>query len=660
VSEFIAPIIASINEVLAAAIVIIAASMLLYNITRNLNNRVARSSGIVLSCVTFAYLCDVFLSLGPAEPATEAIVLRLQWIGIAFIPAALFHLSDALLATTGLPSRGRRRRVVRVLYVISGLFLLMAGFSDDLIDTVIQGDFVYLAGGPVFLVYLAYFLVACGVTFYNVQRARKRCLTTGSERRMAYLQATILTPALGIFPYSVIIGATPDISLLIQVLVNVANVVVVIMLVFLSYPLSFFGSDVPDRVVKVELLRFLLRGPGTGVVALSVIIFTRRAEEILSLPATDFMPLAVVAAVLVWQWSISLALPYMEQFLVYGDEDDEQLAKLQDLSDRLLTRGDLQQLIHATLEALCEYLRSGVAFVVSLPNGNRRIELIETIGDFPYTEDALRDERDTLRDLGDDAGRVAGRSAFQTWQEVYQIVPLYSKRIPVSVNGGDEDNDTPVTGLTLIGIMGVRITEEQLQLDDDEDAEVIYTFVQRAEQTLDDLLLQGEIYAALEGLLPQIRMTRSRADEVEYRPGRSGRPQKRELPTRDETYELVRAALRHYWGGPGMTRSRLMDLKVVQQEMESTDTPVHALRNVLQEAIERQKPDGERTMTDVEWTMYNILDLRFLERKKVKNVARRMSMSESDLYRKQRLAIEAVADTILEMEKETLNSQDLL
>jgi hypothetical protein len=151
-------------------------------------------------------------------------------------------------------------------------------------------------------------------------------------------------------------------------------------------------------------------------------------------------------------------------------------------------------------------------------------------------------------------------------------------------------------------------------------------------------------------------MTRSRADEVEYRPGRSGRPQKRELPTRDETYELVRAALRHYWGGPGMTRSRLMDLNVVQNEMEATDTPVHALRNVLQEAIERQKPDGERTMTDVEWTMYNILDLRFLERKKVKNVARRMSMSESDLYRKQRLAIEAVADAILEMEKEMLNS----
>ncbi len=653
-SEFIAPIIASVNEVLAAAIVIVAASLLLYNVTRNLNNRVARSSGIVLACVTFAYLCDVFLSLGPAEPATEAIVLRLQWIGIAFIPAALFHLSDALLATTGLPSRGRRRRVVRVLYVISSLFLLMAAFSDNLTKPITEGDLMYLSGGVVFPVYLAYFLVACAVTFYNVQRARKRCLTTGSERRMAYLQAAILTPALGIFPYSVIIGATPDISLLIQVLVNIANLVVIVMLVFLSYPLSFFGSDVPDRVVKVELLRFLLRGPGTGMVALTVIVFSRRAEEILSLSASDFIPLAVVAGVLFWQWTIALALPYLEKFLVYGDEDDEQLAKLQDLSDRLLTRGDLHQLISATLEALCDYLRSEVAFVVSLSNGEGAVELVQTIGDFQYSEDDLSDQRETLHDLGDDAERVAGRSAFQTWQGVYQIVPLYSKRTPVDADT-DDDGDIEA-GPTLIGMMGVRATAEQLQLDDDEDAEVIYTFVQRAEQTLDDLLLQGEIYAVLEGLLPQIRMTRSRADEVEYRPGRSGKPQKHALPTRDETYELVRAALRHYWGGPGMTRSRLMDLKIMQKAMETADTPVHALRNILQEAIERQRPDGERTMTDVEWTMYNILDLRFLERKKVKNVARRMSMSESDLYRKQRLAIEAVADTILEMEKEMLDS----
>ena len=40
------------NETLTTAIVVIAASMLLYNLTRNLRDRVARTSSVVLACVT--------------------------------------------------------------------------------------------------------------------------------------------------------------------------------------------------------------------------------------------------------------------------------------------------------------------------------------------------------------------------------------------------------------------------------------------------------------------------------------------------------------------------------------------------------------------------------------------------------------------------------
>jgi hypothetical protein len=38
----------------------------------------------------------------------------------------------------------------------------------------------------------------------------------------------------------------------------------------------------------------------------------------------------------------------------------------------------------------------------------------------------------------------------------------------------------------------------------------------------------------------------------------------------------------------------------------------------------------------------------------VREIARRLAMSESDLYRKQRVAIEAVARTLAEMEREEL------
>jgi uncharacterized membrane protein YwaF len=194
----------SVNETLTTAIVVLTASMLLYNLSRNLRNRVARTSGIVLLCVTIVSMCDVLISLGPSQTTLENIV-RAQWIGIAFIPAATFHLSDALLATTGLPSRGRRRRVTWLLYFIGALFVIDAAFTNDLIRPAIRGtELVNITGGSLFVVYIAFFLSAVTTAFINVQRARHRCLTRDTRRRMGYLQFAMLTPAFGVFPYSVL------------------------------------------------------------------------------------------------------------------------------------------------------------------------------------------------------------------------------------------------------------------------------------------------------------------------------------------------------------------------------------------------------------------------------------------------------------------------
>jgi hypothetical protein len=78
---------------------------------------------------------------------------------------------------------------------------------------------------------------------------------------------------------------------------------------------------------------------------------------------------------------------------------------------------------------------------------------------------------------------------------------------------------------------------------------------------------------------------------------------------------------------------------------------VNALRSVLSSAVERVRPTGERRFTG-EWMLYNILEMKFLEGRKVRDVALRLAMSEADLYRKQRVAIEAVARAIAQMERE--------
>jgi hypothetical protein len=391
-------------------------------------------------------------------------------------------------------------------------------------------------------------------------------------------------------------------------------------------------------VVKADLLRFMLRGPATGLLVLATIIFVTPATRILSFPAGSFVPFAVVAVVLLWQWSVALMLPWLEKRLIYFDEDDDQLEKLQSLSDRLLTRADLMQLIEATLEAICDFMRVRTAFLVSLSED--RPELVKIVGNTKITNDTLVEEAGILSELLPFSGDGEGMTLHE-WN-AYWLIPLYSRR------AGDHH---------LIGFIGIEARPPTLPLTSD-DTRTLETFVRRAARTLDDMRLQEEIYAALEGLLPQYSTTRRRAAEFEYKPGRGNVPLMNGSIDREQIVEQVRAALRHYWGGAGLTNSRLLELKVVRKMMEEEDNnPVNALRAVLQKAIDRQKPDSQRKMTAPEWTIYNILQLRFVERIKVREVAMRIALSEPDLYRKQRVAIEAVADSIIEMEDD-ISSQE--
>jgi hypothetical protein len=241
-------------------------------------------------------------------------------------------------------------------------------------------------------------------------------------------------------------------------------------------------------------------------------------------------------------------------------------------------------------------------------------------------------------------GQVSGEQAARASQ--YWMLPLYSRR---AYNG---------TGPRLIGLMGVEArldaAGDAVPLNDDE-MRTFDTLHWRAARALDDMMVQSEIYAALEGLLPQLTSTRERDDRVEYMQGRRPLPAPTTLPDRDDVVEQVQAALRHYWGGPGMANSRLLELNIVRQALIDNDNnPVKALRAALDRAIEVQKPPGERDLKSQEWLIYNVLYLRFIKGRKVRDTANMLYMSEANLYRKQNLAIEAVADTLMQMEQESL------
>ena len=485
-----------------------------------------------------------------------------------------------------------------------------------------------ISAGGLFLAYIFYFVGGNAFAFYNVQRARKRCLTAATARRMAYLQAAILTPALGIFPYSVLLQPGDEFSVFGLLVINTANVIIILMLVFLSYPLYFFGTEIPDRLVKKQLLDFLLRGPATGLIALAVVNFTNQATRLLGLPGEALTPPAVVGSVLLWQWFVALALPHLELLFIYRDEDEKQISRLQSLGERVMTLSDLSQLVSATTESICDYLRIDQAFVILIDDG----EFLQRIGPLSF------DAADLLADsptLGAVAETGKDRAALK-WRE-YALVPLYSRRAET----------------LFIGILGLLQSGDALADEIKDPKSALRGYISRVEKSLDDMRLQAEMVSLLEGLLPQFQMTRSRALQLEYRQSNRARAAMTLQPDRDELFEQVRAALRHYWGGSGMTQSNLLNLRIVRRRVTAAeDTPINALRGILQDCIGALKPVGERKLTSPEWTLYNILQLRFLERRKVRDVARRLSMSEADLYRKQRVAILAVTDLILQRESD--------
>jgi hypothetical protein len=199
----------------------------------------------------------------------------------------------------------------------------------------------------------------------------------------------------------------------------------------------------------------------------------------------------------------------------------------------------------------------------------------------------------------------------------------------------------------LMGLIGILRQGEQ-SLDEDH-REALALLAQRAALAMEDRFRQQQLFASLQTLTPQMDMVQKLRAAARY----DGSPMLSAPPADLENKTVsrwVKDALGHYWGGPKLTQSPLLKLYVVQQALEENErNPANALREILAKAIDKTRPEGERRFTG-EWLLYNILEMKFLEGKKVREIAMRLAMSEADLYRKQRVAIEAVAAAILEME----------
>jgi len=623
--EWVEAVFRTLSQILMAGVAVTAFSLLLYALAFNLRDRVARSFVWIMICVAISFTAVSLVSTNSDGGLTRFLLL-LQWAGVILLPPIYLQFSNAVLATTGKPSKGKRLIAILLAYLISGAFLMLL-LLGWFVGPVVYDNVPVPHLTPVTATYLfaLYFMAAMAASWINFVRSYRRAVTSTSRRRMGYLIAGAVAPVIGSLPFLLFGSGIVKINgLVFWGLTGLSNTIVIILIVIMSYAVAFFGTPWPDRVVKGRLFKWLMRGPFTASATLGVVTVIRRAGALFGQDYTALVPILMVATILLLEYVIILFAPLGERYLFWG-KDSNELQIIRRMEDRLLTNNDLRQFLEMILSAVCDRLQVKGAYIAVLtPDG---FEQLASVGitkavllEFPGSEEVQ-------------PGRDEPEAAL-VWKNSL-IIPLQ-----------EQEN-----GRNLIGLLGIPDCNERV-LETDEWS-TIEILKERAVLALRDRRLQEDIFANIQEYAPDIAVIEHLRASARY--GNTS-ALSRELPeAADDVTQWVRDALTHYWGGPRLTETPLMKFKAVQLAVaESEGNQANAMRSVIKKAIERIRPDGERRYT-ADWILYNIIELKFLEGKKVREVALRLSMSEADLYRKQRIAIEAVAREILEMESQVLN-----
>ena len=428
-SSFLVGIITA-NQMLTAGIAITAFSLLIYSLTFNLRDRVARSFATILLSVVVIFTCEAIQSTVDAHNLIE-FFLRFQWIGLVFLPASYLHLSDALLVTAGRPSHGRRQLIVRGAYLISTGFLGLLFFGQLVGPLIAQAQPAPHLQRTIWTeIFTLYYLATMLLAGINFIRAFRRMLTRSGRRRMIYLMAGATAPALGTYPYLLFGSAfASQFPIFFWSIATIFNIIVGALIIVMAYAVAFFGVSWPDRVVKSRLVKWIMRGPVTASLALAVLTIVRRSGEYFGLTYNAFVPVSMVATVLIMEHLITILAPYWERALFLGS-DRAELLLLQNIDERLLTQGDLQQFLEAILAAVRDHMQSPSAFIAALDQSGLSM-LINAGRPFlrkEYLSEALLEIQDE------------GRKEF-LWNDTW-ILPLRARR----TSEMDMDQSPPLLG----------------------------------------------------------------------------------------------------------------------------------------------------------------------------------------------------------------------
>ncbi len=618
----------TLDQTLAAGVGIIALGLLVYALTYNLRQRLTWAYVVLLAALTVLYGGKALSSTAPT-PTAQRFWLTVLWVAALWLPAAYLHFSDAVLATTGRPSRGRRRRAVQAVYALA-----LAGTALMLARPQWLWRAVQFQPAPHFrpawgaVGFALYYWAVMLWAWVNLERARRRTFSPTSRRRMTYLLAGAVMVGMGSFPYLTLGFPTGNgweaAFWLLALLIHMA---VTLLLVLMAYAVAFFDAPLPDRWVQMRLMRWLARGPATAIVVLGLTTAVRRWSQARWGAAYPWLvPVTMVLALLLIQHLWDVFIPWWEGW-VLGWKEGPQWVRLWRLQQNLFTDRDVHQLLEALLAAACDRLQVPAAWVALVEDGQvRQWVLSGTVDALPH---------DAVLHAWAQANEAAARPQGFAW-DGWWVFPLRG----------------PGPEARLWGVVGIHRPAGTATRPDAGQWAALQPLLERMTWALAEWQRGRRLLQALEAAPPRAQALARLRAAARYDQERVLAPLE-DLPPEPELAQWVRDALRHYWGGPKLSRSPLLKWRIVQQvrEAQGYEHPVHALRDVLRAAVERLRPAGERRFT-AEWLLYNILDLKFLQGHKGREVARRLALSEAELYRKQKVALEALVQVLVEMEQQ--------
>jgi hypothetical protein len=403
------------------------------------------------------------------------------------------------------------------------------------------------------------------------------------------------------------------------------------MVVVLAYITSYQGVFLPDRVVKQRLIHYLLRGPFLGVAVTFLIITIPRLGRLLTIFSDRFQVFAVVFVIVVLQALLDRLRPWIDRLI----SQDEEIVWLEELNQRLLTSADLSELLNNTVIAVCEVLRVHSGFIVA-PDRKETMFAVQAVVGPESKAQAFLAENDfasLLKQAEQSLGENGNGNGYVLVHAGYWLFPLASRSEEPS------------------GFLAAEKPPQRSELTAEE-REIVQALVDRASVAVDDVQLQRSVLDTLKGVAPEFEQVQQWGSQLRYASPSSLAQLEADLHFAPEFHRAVRDALSHYWGGPKLTSNPLLSLSSVKAALsESNNNPSQALRAVLRQAVETLRPPDERDPMANEWILYNILRLRFLQGKRVKEIVQELAMSESDFYRKERAAVREVARALAVLEQ---------